>query len=174
MPGCEIRIDDTVPGGGDGAGEVLVRGPNVMKGYYRNPEATALVLDSDGWMHTGDLGRIDSKGFLHILGRTKELIIHGGFNVYPPEVEEALLTHPAVAMAAVVGVEHERLGQEVGAVIQLRPGANATGTQLATHVEERIARFKVPRHWRFVDAMPLTVSGKVRKVELEGMFGGQP
>ncbi len=176
MPHIEVRIcrpSGTTLSYGE-VGEICVRGPTIMEGYWNNPQATAETIDSDGFLHTGDLGEMDETGVVRIKGRLREVIIRGGENIYPPEVEEALLTHPAVAMAAVVGVEHERLGQEVGAAIQLRQGANAADTELATHVEERIVRFKVPRHWLFVDAMPLTVSGKVRKVELEGLFGRQP
>jgi fatty-acyl-CoA synthase len=113
---------------------------------------------------------MDASGVVRIKGRLREVIIRGGENIYPAEIEDALLSHPAVAMAAVVGVEHARLGQEVGAVIQLRPGRTAPAHELEAHVEQRIARFKTPRHWRYVEAMPLTVSGKIRKVELEAMF----
>ena len=141
-----------------------------MDGYWNNPDATAETIDPDGFLHTGDLGSMDASGLVRIRGRLREMIIRGGENIYPAEIEDVLLDHPAVAMAAVVGVEHERLGQEVGAVVQLRPGQAAGPAELEAHVERRIARFKVPRHWHYVEAMPLTVSGKVRKVELEALF----
>ena len=175
-PHAEVRIVDRAGSTlrfGE-TGEICVRGPMVMDCYWDNPEATAATIDADGFLHTGDLGAMDASGVVRIRGRLREVIIRGGENIYPIEIEDALLSHPAVAMAAVVGVEHERLGQEVGAVIQLRPGAVAGEEELEAHVGARIARFKVPRHWRYVEAMPLTVSGKIRKVELEDMFRRHP
>lgn len=171
-PHAELKIVDqcgtTLPF--NATGEICIRGPMVMDGYWANPEATAATIDADGFLHTGDLGAMDETGVLRIRGRLREVIIRGGENIYPAEIEDALLGHPAVAMAAVVGVEHERLGQEVGAVIQFRPGQTAPAEELEAYVEQRIARFKTPRHWRYVEAMPLTVSGKIRKVELEALF----
>jgi fatty-acyl-CoA synthase len=151
-------------------GEICVQSPSNMIGYWGNPEATADTIGTDGYLRTGDIGSMDPDGLIRILGRLRELIIRAGENIYPTEVEDALLRHPAVAMAAVVGVDHDRLGQEVGAVIQLRPGATAKPLELEAHVQTLIARFKAPRHWRFVDVIPLTVSGKIRKTELEELF----
>lgn len=172
VPYAEIRIvnrdNQLVPFGE--TGEICVRAPMVMEGYWNNPEATAATIEPDGFLHTGDLASMDPDGLIRIRGRLREVIIRGGENIYPPEIEDALLSHPAVAQAAVVGVDHERLGQEVGAVIQLRPGMTATTDALEAHVAARIARFKTPRHWRMIDAMPVTVSGKIRKVELEELF----
>ena len=173
MPHIELRIATS-----DGAtakfgevGEICVRGPTVMEGYWNDPQATAATIDADGYLHTGDLGEMDATGVVRIRGRLREVIIRGGENIYPPEVEAALLTHHAVAMVAVVGVDHERLGQEVGAVIQLRPGTSASQDDLASHTSRHVAHFKLPRHWRYVEQMPLTVSGKVRKIELAALFG---
>jgi acyl-CoA synthetase (AMP-forming)/AMP-acid ligase II len=172
MPGCEIRIDDTVPGGGDGAGEVLVRGPNVMKGYYRNPEATTLVLDSDGWMHTGDLGRIDSKGFLHILGRTKEMIIHGGFNVYPPEVEAALNDHPQVIQCAVVGRAVDG-DEQVLAFVQAAPDDMPDVEDLRAFAAERLAGYKRPARIIVATSLPAAPTGKILKHKLIQTFAAE-
>ena len=175
-PHAEIKIVDktgkTVRFGEPG--EICVRGPVIMDGYWNDPEATRSTIDPDGFLHTGDLGEMDSTGLVRVKGRVRELIIRGGENIYPAEIEAALLSHPAVAMAAVVGVDHERLGQEVGAVVLHRPGQSVEDKELEEHVSNRIARFKIPRHWRRVDQMPLTVSGKIRKVELAPLFGQVP
>ena len=173
LPHTELKIVDPRTGATlplNEAGEICVRSPLCMNGYWNNPEATLAALDNDGFLHTGDLGSLDEHGYCRIKGRLRELIIRGGENIYPVEVETALLSHPSVDMAAVVGVDHPRLGQEVGAVIKLRRGASADAALLETHVGQLVARFKVPRHWRFVDTMPLTASGKIRKVELQKMF----
>ena len=134
-PHAEIKIvareGDTLPLGA--TGEICLRGPMVMDGYWNDPAATAATIDVDGFLHTGDLGAMDAGGVVRIKGRLREVIIRGGENIYPPEIEDALLSHPAVAMAAVVGVEHERLGQEVGALIQLRPGRTAPADELEAH-----------------------------------------
>jgi fatty-acyl-CoA synthase len=141
-----------------------------MDGYWNDPDATAGAFDSDGYLRTGDLASMDAEGFCEFRGRSREVIIRGGENVYPAEIENILAEHPDVARAAAVGVEHARLGQVVGAVIQLREGAGAGAESLHAYLETRLARFKLPEHWRFVSAMPMTASGKVRKVELTGMF----
>jgi len=116
------------------------------------------------------MGTLDADGICRVKGRVREMIIRGGENIYPAEIENALMTHPAVAMVAVVGVDHPRLGQEVGAVICFKAGLEAATAELETHVGKFVASFKIPRAWRFVDAMPLTASGKIRKVELEPLF----
>ncbi|CNE58457.1 acyl-CoA synthetase [Mycobacterium tuberculosis] len=164
----EIAIVDEkgerVPAGTDGS--VLVRGYNVMKGYLDDPEATAETV-RDGWLDTGDRGRLDERGNLTITGRTKEMFVVGGFNVYPAEVENVLAQHDAVAESGVVGVPDRRMG-EVGRVyVRLRPGRQATSDELIAHCRERLANFKVPREVVFVDDLPKTASGKVRRVELK-------
>src|SRR5206468_4713718 len=119
-------------------GEVIVRGPNVMKGYYGRPEATAEAIRG-GWFRTGDIGQFDADGYLSIVDRKKDMILRGGFNVYPREIEEVLMTHPAVAMAAVIGVPDSRLGEEIKAVIVRRPGATVSGDELMTWSREQMA-----------------------------------
>ncbi len=173
LPHIEMKIVDLVTNAvlrfGE-TGEICVRGPAMMDGYWDSPEATAATIDAQGFLHTGDLGAMDENGYVRINGRSREVIIRGGENIYPPEIEAALISHPAVALAAVVGVDHARLGQEPGAIVQLHPGAAVEAEALEAHVGGLLAKFKIPRHWRFVDAMPLTASGKIRKVELEGLF----
>ena len=151
-------------------GEILARSPGNMTEYWGNPEATAETIRPDGFLRTGDLGSMDEQGYVRFAGRSREVIIRGGENIYPAEVEDALLSHPTVSQAAVVKVPHERLGHEVGAVVTLAGGVEADFPALEAHVAEQVAHFKVPRHWRVVEEMPLTVSGKIRKVELEKLF----
>jgi long-chain acyl-CoA synthetase len=146
-------------------GEVLIRGPNVMKGYWRRPEATAEAI-RDGWLHTGDLGRRDADGYFYIVDRKKDLIIRGGYNVFPREVEEALYEHPAVREAAVVAVPDERLGEEVGAAVVLQPGAEATADDLQQHVKSQLAAYKYPRLIWFLDELPKGPTGKILKREI--------
>lgn len=169
LPGVEIAIDETVEGGGDGAGEVLTRGPHIMKGYYRNPEETARVLDADGWMHTGDLGCIDEKSHLHILGRSKELIIHGGFNVYPPEVEAALNDHPGVIQSAVIG-RQKNGDEQVLAFCQVPEGSDLTPDVLREFVAKRLAGYKRPRHIVLATTLPAAPTGKLLKHKLLETF----
>ncbi|MFA1548249.1 FadD3 family acyl-CoA ligase [Actinomadura chokoriensis] len=163
----EVKIVDEkgeqVPAGVDG--EILVRGYNVMKGYLGDPEATAETI-RDGWLDTGDRGRLDERGNLAITGRTKEMFVVGGFNVYPAEVEDALARHDAVAESGVIGVPDQRMGEVGRAYVRLRPGREATADELVAHCRERLANFKVPREVVFVDDLPKTASGKVRRVEL--------
>ncbi|TDD33718.1 fatty acid--CoA ligase family protein [Actinomadura sp. KC06] len=165
----EVAIVDEkggkVPAGTDGA--VLVRGYNVMKGYLGDPEATAETIRDGGWLDTGDRGRLDERGNLTITGRTKEMFVVGGFNVYPAEVEDVLARHDAVAESGVVGVPDARLGEVGRAHVRLRPGRSATADELIGHCRERLANFKVPREVVFVDDLPKTASGKVRRVELK-------
>ena len=155
-------------------GEICARSPGNMTCYWGNPEATKATIRPDGFLRTGDLGSMDEKGYVRFAGRLREVIIRGGENIYPAEVEDALLSHPAVALAAVVKVPHERLGHEVGAVVTLTPGVETDVAELEAHAATQVAHFKVPRHWRVLDEMPLTVSGKIRKVELEKLFEEQP
>lgn len=171
-PNTELRIvgkDGTALRPGD-IGEVCVRSPLTMIGYWGNEDATAAAFDPDGYLRTGDLGSIDDLGVVRIHGRAREMIIRGGENIYPIEVEDVLLRHPAVGALAVIGVPSERWGEEVGAVVQLAPGASADLADLEDFASAHIAHFKVPRHWRFVDAFPMTAAGKIRKIELPALF----
>ncbi|HET9984335.1 MAG TPA: long-chain fatty acid--CoA ligase [Longimicrobiales bacterium] len=165
--GVDVRVvdagdRDVVPGQ---AGEILIRGHNVMKGYWRNPEATAEAMRG-GWFHTGDIARRDEEGYLYIVDRVKDLIIRGGFNVYPREVEELMATHPAVSLVAVVGVPHEALGEEVVAYVVPRAGAEVTEDDLVAWCREHMAAYKYPRHIEFRDSLPMTATGKILKTEL--------
>jgi long-chain acyl-CoA synthetase len=168
VPVCDVRVIAA-----DGAeaplgepGELWIKGPNVVKGYWNKPEATAASF-SDGWLHTGDVARLDEEGFIYIVDRAKDMVIRGGENVYSAEVEAALFEHSAVADVAVIGVPHEVLGEEVGAIVVLRPGAEATVEELQEHVAERIASFKVPAHiWFSSEPLPRNPAGKVLKRDL--------
>ncbi|MEL6887289.1 MAG: AMP-binding protein [Pseudomonadota bacterium] len=162
LPSVEVRIDEIVPGGSDGQGEVLTRGPHVMPGYFDAPARTAEVLSEDGWLRTGDLGRFDDLGHLHILGRSKELIIRGGFNVYPPEVEAVLTDHPDVVQSAVVG---RAVGgdEEVIAFVQVRKGAGLTVQALGAFAAEHLAGYKRPVRYVFAERLPAASTGKILK-----------
>ncbi|MGY1663467.1 long-chain fatty acid--CoA ligase [Geodermatophilus sp. SYSU D00705] len=155
----------------DEIGEVVVSGPNVMAGYWEDPEQTAAVL-RDGWYHTGDAGSLDAEGFLYIRDRYKDMIISGGENVYPAEVESALLELPGVVEAAVIGVPDPRWGEVGMAVVVPAPGADRDAEAVRTALRERLAGFKVPRHVEFVDELPKTATGKIRKPELRERFPG--
>jgi long-chain acyl-CoA synthetase len=147
-------------------GEILVRGSTVMSGYWERPDATAETLDEDGWLKTGDMARVDEDGYYFVVDRKKELIIRGGFNVYPREVEEVLYEHPAVREAAVVGVPHASLGEEIGAAVSLKDDAQATPEELRDHVKERVAAYKYPRQVWLVDELPKGPTGKILKREI--------
>ncbi|WP_436702101.1 AMP-binding protein [Nocardioides sp. BYT-33-1] len=168
VPGIEVRVVDET--GADVAtgtdGEVWLRGANVMLGYFEDPESTAAAIDADGWLHTGDVGRLDEHGCLKITDRIKDMFIVGGFNVYPAEVENTLAAHPAVMESAVVGVPDERMGTVGRAHVVLRPGATATADDLVAWARERLANFKVPREVVFVTELPRNASGKVLKTDL--------
>jgi fatty-acyl-CoA synthase len=169
MPDVEAKVIDpmsgeTVPRGEPG--EICTRGYAVMDGYWENPQATAEAIDTEGWMHTGDLGIMDSAGYLNIVGRTKDMVIRGGENLYPREIEEVLFTHPAVASAQVVGVPDERMGEELMAWLVLREGSEIAEDELRAFCGERLAHFKVPRYWKFVDEFPMTVTGKIQKFKM--------
>ena len=175
LPGTEVRVLDL-----DGTilpveslGEIAVKGPGVMKGYYRQPGETAQAFDDDGFFMTGDLGIVDDDGFVHIVGRRKELIIRGGFNVYPREVEDRLHAHPAVMDVAVVGLPHEVLGEVVCACVVPVEGAIITGEEIKDWCRGALADYKVPDLVRFFDSFPLTGSGKVRRVELARMVSAE-
>ena len=146
-------------------GEIVISGPNVMKGYWQRPEATAEAI-RDGWFHTGDLARVDEDGYFYIVDRKKDLIIRGGYNVYPREIEEVLYEHPAVAEAAVIGLPHASLGEEVGAAVALKPGAAVTAEELRDYVKGQVAAYKYPRHVWIVDALPKGATGKIQKRDI--------
>jgi acyl-CoA synthetase (AMP-forming)/AMP-acid ligase II len=153
----ELRIGDQ--------GEVLLRGPNVMLGYLDDPEATRAAIDADGWLHTGDVGRVDERGNLSITDRLKDMYICGGFNVYPAEVEQALARLPGVVESAVVGVPDERLG-EVGKVFVVRRGPELSTEDVLAHCKTLLANYKMPRQVEFIDQLPRNASGKVLKIQL--------
>ena len=146
-------------------GELLYRGHNVMKGYYKKPEASAKTLKG-GWLHSGDVAYCDDEGYYFIVDRTKDMIIRGGLNVYPREVEELLIRHEAVSLVAVIGVPHEEYGEEIKAYIVLKEGRNAAPDDLIHWAKERIAAYKYPRIIEFVDNLPMSATGKILKKEL--------
>jgi acyl-CoA synthetase (AMP-forming)/AMP-acid ligase II len=176
-PGVELRIaglggsagaggaggyaDANAPAGRDG--EILLRGYNVMAGYLDDPDATAQAIDADGWLHTGDIGRLDEFGRLTITGRLKDMFLVGGFNTYPAEIEQTLATHDAIADVSVIGVPDARLGEVGMAFVVLRPGVTVTDGELTAWARGRLANYKVPRHWRFVSGLQRNASGKVIK-----------
>ena len=170
IPGVDVSIlddgDRPLPTGE--IGEVCVRGPNVMLGYYGLPDETARTL-RNGWLHTGDMGRLDADGFLFIVERKKDLIIRGGFNIYPREVEDVLYAHPAVAEAAVVGMRDPMLGEDVLAFVTLKPGATADAEALIAFCQTRLAKYKCPKQVRFLDVLPKTPIGKILRKELRGL-----
>jgi long-chain acyl-CoA synthetase len=169
VSGVELKLidDDGVEVRAGEVGEIAIRGHNVMKGYWRRPEATAEAIDADGWFKTGDLARVDDQGRYFIVDRKKEMIIRGGYNVYPREIEEVLYEHPAVREAAVIGIPHPELGEEVAAAISLKPGAEATPAQLQAHVKQQVAAYKYPRHVWTVDELPKGPTGKILKREIK-------
>jgi long-chain acyl-CoA synthetase len=146
-------------------GEIVIRGPNVMKGYWQRPEATAEAIRG-GWFHSGDLARADEDGYFYIVDRKKDLIIRGGYNVYPREIEEVLYEHSAVAEAAVIGLPHPALGEEVGAAVALKPGAVISAEELRDYVKTQVAAYKYPRHVWIVDALPKGPTGKIQKRDI--------
>ncbi|HMC52672.1 MAG TPA: AMP-binding protein, partial [Acidimicrobiales bacterium] len=168
VPVCEVKVVDEAGAGvplGE-VGELWIKGPNVVRGYWNNPEATAATFEG-GWLHSGDVARLDQDGFVYIVDRAKDMLIRGGENVYSVEVEAALFEHSAVADVAVIGIPHKVLGEEVGAVVELRPGAAATEEELRRHVADRLAAFKVPvRVWLRDEPLPRNPAGKVLKREL--------
>ena len=176
-PHVELKVVDITSGAtvspGE-RGEICVRGPMVMQGYYRMAEATAATIDADGFLHTGDLGTLDAQGFVRIGGRARDVIIRGGENIYPAEVEDAVLLHPAVSEVAVVGVPDDRWGQQVAAAVLCRAGQLVSPSELEARVATRLAHFKVPRIWRFVESLPHTPNGKVSKLAVERMFLSAP
>ncbi len=172
----DVRLVD-----GDGAvlheagalGEVCVKGPNVMKGYWNRPDATAAAIDPEGWFHTGDIGYLDADGFLFIADRVKDMVITGGENVYPAEVESVLYEHPAVSEVAVIGLPDERWGEAVVAVVAPKPGESVSLDELRDFGSSSLARFKLPTRLHLVDALPRNPAGKVLKFELRDELGEQ-
>ncbi|HEY6637081.1 MAG TPA: long-chain fatty acid--CoA ligase [Solirubrobacterales bacterium] len=169
IEGVEMRVVDgdrnPVPQGE--VGEVAIRGHNIMKGYWRKPEATADAIDADGWFYTGDMARVDEDGYFYIVDRKKDMIIRGGYNVYPREIEEVIYEHSAVHEAAVIGIPHPELGEEVGAVIALNEGAEVTTEEIRDYVKGQVAAYKYPRRVWFVDELPKGPTGKILKREIE-------
>ena len=147
-------------------GEICLRGFHVMKGYFENPEATAETIDGDGWLHTGDIGTLDARGYLRITDRLKDMFIVGGFNCYPAEIEAALTTHPAIAQVAVVGVPDERLGEEVKAFVVRQPNAALSEDEFLDWCKGQFAANKYPRQVEFRDQLPISATGKILKREL--------
>ncbi len=168
----EIKLVDasgeTVPIGEKG--EICCRGHGVMQGYWQDPAKTAQTIDDDGWLHSGDIGIMDEEGDVQIVGRIKDLIIRGGENIYPREIEERLYEHPAVQDAAVFGVDSERYGEEVCAWVKLRPDQVASEEEIKHFLSACIAYFKVPRYIRFVEEYPMTVTGKLQKFRMREMM----
>ena len=167
LPGVEVRI---AASSDDEAGEILVRGPNVMQGYFEEPGQTAATIDAEGWLHTGDLGRIDEDGNLRVVGRLKDMVIVGGFNAYPAEIENVLREHPKIADVSVIAWPDERMGEVCAACVIPRPGAELTLAELANWSRERLANYKIPRHLFLVDEFPRTPLGKVQKFQLAGQL----
>lgn len=170
IPGVEMKLINPEPGSWDDAegdvGEIAIKGPNVMKGYYDRPDATAEAIHDD-WFRSGDLARKDEDGYYYIVDRSKDMIIRGGYNVYPREIEEVLMTHPAVSLAAVIGVPHESHGEEIKAVVIPEKGVDVTPEELVEWSKEQMAGYKYPRIVELVDALPMTATGKILKRELK-------
>ncbi|MES3014388.1 MAG: AMP-binding protein, partial [Pseudomonadota bacterium] len=166
--GCEARVIDAAlqPIADGTTGELVIRGPNVMRGYYKNDEATRATFTPDGWLRTGDLGHRDADGFFFVTGRIKELIIKGGENIAPREIDEALLAHPAVLDAAAVGIPDTHYGQEIMACVVLREGAVCSEDELRAFCIEHLGRYKTPKRLRFVAELPRGPSGKVQRLKL--------
>jgi long-chain acyl-CoA synthetase len=178
IPGTEMKIvgeGGAEPAAGE-VGEIAIRGHNIMKGYWGNPEATRAAIDADGWFFSGDLGTVDADGCFRVVGRLKDMIIRGGFNVYPREVEDLLHEHPAVRSAAVIGIPDERLGEEIGAAIVLEPDAHASPDELRDWIRARVSPYKYPRHIWLVDELPTGPTGKIlkRAIVAPPSIGGRP
>ena len=169
LPHTEVKIVD--PGSGEvvprgNPGELCTRGYLVMNGYYRNPKATREAIDSEGWLHTGDLATLDEEDYCRITGRVKDMIIRGGENIYPREIEEFLYTHPAVSDVQVVGVPDLRMGEEVLAWIRLKEKGMATARDIRDFCRGKISKYKIPRYIKFVDSYPMTITGKIQKFRI--------
>ena len=147
-------------------GEIVIKGHNVMKGYWNRPEATEEAI-RDGWFHTGDMAKVDEDGYFFIVDRKKDLIIRGGYNVHPREIEEVLYEHPAILEAAVIGVPHDELGEEVGAAVVLKEGEQLDADEVKQYVKDEVAAYKYPRQVWFMDELPKGPTGKILKREIE-------
>ena len=168
-PHLEVKIIDPETGAIQPAGvmgELCTRGYSVMLGYWNNEEATRAAIDRDGWMHTGDTAVMDEEGYVNIVGRIKDMIVRGGENVYPREIEEYLMTHEAIEAVQVTGVPDPKYGEEIIAWVQLKDGARAQEEEIRDFCRGRIAHYKVPRYIRFSDDFPMTVTGKVQKFRM--------
>jgi long-chain acyl-CoA synthetase len=165
--GVDINIvdeeDEDVPQGE--LGEIVIRGHNVMKGYYKKPQATADAF-RNGWFHTGDIGRFDEDGYIYIVDRVKDMIIRGGFNVYPREIEETLVSHPDVSLAAVIGVPNDQYGEEIKAFVVMKEGAQSSEEAIKGWAKDNMAAYKYPREIVFRDTLPMNATGKILKIEL--------
>src|SRR5205807_6453591 len=175
-PHVEIKVvepstGEVVPRGTPG--ELCTRGYCVMLGYWNNEAATREAIDAARWMHTGDLATMDDDGYLNIVGRIKDMIIRGGENVYPREIEEFLYTHPDVSDVQVIGVPSAKYGEEVMAWVKMREGCTVTEDDLVGFCRGRIATYKIPRYWKFVDAFPMTVTGKIQKFKMREAAVGE-
>jgi fatty-acyl-CoA synthase len=170
LPELEVKIEDPDTGeivGIGEQGEICCRGYQNMLAYYEMPEATADTIDSEGWLHMGDIGTMDDRGFLRVTGRVKDMIIRGGLNLYPREIEDLLFDHPAIAEVAIVGIPDEKWGEQVGAVVRLREGVEQPDpAELRAWCRARISAHKTPTHWFFIEAYPMTPSGKIQKFVL--------
>jgi fatty-acyl-CoA synthase len=168
QPHLEVKIVDeqgaTVPR--SQPGELCTRGYSVMIGYWDDPEKTAEAIDAEGWMHTGDLATIDDEGYCNIVGRIKDMVIRGGENVFPREIEEYLFRHPKIEDVQVIGVPDPRYGEEICAWIKLRAGETSSREEITAFCKGQIAHYKIPRYVKFVDAFPMTVTGKIQKFEM--------
>jgi fatty-acyl-CoA synthase len=177
LPQTEVKIIDPRTGvtlAPGATGEICTRGYLVMQGYLGDPEATGAAIDAGGWLHTGDLGSMDERGYCRIQGRIKEMIIRGGENIYPREIEAVLLSHPAVAEAAVVGVADRFWGEVVGAVIRTAAGTPPTEAELGEFCRGQLAAYKIPARWLFTTSFPLTATGKIRKDVLSAQLADVP
>ena len=176
LPQTEIKIVD--PANGlvqpiDVAGEICARGYGIMAGYYNAAEATGAAIDAEGWLHTGDIGRMDENGYCRVLGRLRDMIIRGGENVYPREIEDVLITHPAVADVAVLGLPDDDWGETVAACIRPSGTEQPSPEELDEYCRLRLASYKVPRQWHYMDSFPQTASGKIQKFALRDQLLGR-
>jgi long-chain acyl-CoA synthetase len=163
VPGVEMKLLDVSEAG---IGEIAIRGHNIMKGYWNRPDATAEAIDADGWFRSGDLARVDEDGCYFIVDRAKDLIIRGGYNVYPREIEEVFYEHPAVLEVAVIGFPHAELGEEVAAAVVLKEGLEATSEDLRDFVKHQVAAYKYPRVVWLAESLPKGPTGKILKREI--------
>jgi fatty-acyl-CoA synthase len=173
LPGVEARIVEPGSGrtlGDNEQGELCARGHGIMLGYYQNPEATAAAIDQDGWLHSGDLAMRLASGYYKITGRIKDMVIRGGENIYPREIEEFLFSHPAVEQSAVVGVPDKKYGEELCAWVKLKAGCTATEEEIRRFCRASLAHYKVPRYVKFVDGFPQTVTGKIQKFKIRELM----